>query len=200
MEYNINNNPGFDELQAQYDILKRKFDAQQIVNHDLVHQVAKTKMAKIQRKLHSSLLFSVFIFAFSWVWVTFRVDCSIAFSLAYLALSLFIIIRWLVVYRKVLRSTPTSEDLLAAAQSYKASFNVKTVRRIIGLLVSVVFLVWFLLEFEHISLAEFDWRFIDMPFVVGIATGIVFGLIASIRQKKKDTAVCDEVIRSLTEE
>ena len=195
-----NNSSRLDELQTQYDILKRKFDAQQIVNHDLVHQVAKTKMAKIQRKLHSSLLFSVFIFAFSWVWVTFRVDCSIAFSLAYLALSLFIIIRWLVVYRKVLRSTPTSEDLLAAAQSYKASFNVKTVRRIIGLLVSVVFLVWFLLEFEHISLAEFDWRFIDMPFVVGIATGIVFGLIASIRQKKKDTAVCDEVIRSLTEE
>lgn len=195
-----NNSSRLDELQTQYDILKRKFDAQQIVNHDLVHQVAKTKMAKIQRKLHSSLLFSVFIFAFSWVWVTFRVDCSIAFSLAYLALSLFITIRWLVVYRKVLRSTPTSEDLLAAAQSYKASFNVKTVRRIIGLLVSVVFLVWFLLEFEHISLAEFDWRFIDKAAVIGCAVGLVFGFIASIRQKKKDTAVCDEVIRSLTEE
>ena len=126
MENEHNNTLQLDELQAQYDILKRKFDAQQIVNHDLLHQVAQTKMGKMQRKLRRSIIFYVFVWIFLWIWLTFKVDCSMAFSLVWLAYGFFVIIRWIVQYRMVLRRQRSPEDILAAARSYKDSFKVKT--------------------------------------------------------------------------
>ena len=190
-----------EELKAQYDILKRKFDAQQIVNHDLVHQVAQAKMAKMQRKLRRSIIFCIGMWIFGAFWMIYKWDCSLAFFICFCLLTVYIIVQWAVQFRKVLCKTTTTEDIREAAESYKASFKVSRARRIIGIPLGAAYIFWVILESMHISLSEVNLRAIlGNPGTIGLIVGLTVGGLFALRQKKKDTDQCDEIIKSLSEE
>lgn len=201
MENDLNNTSRLDELQAQYDILKRKFEAQQIVNHDLVHQVAKAKMSKMQRKLRRSIIFCIVMWVFCAFWMIYEWGCSLAFFICFCLLTTYSIIQWAVQFRKVLRKTTTTEDIREAAESYKASFRVSRIRWIIGIPLGTAYIVWGILESMHMSFSEVNWgELLSSGATIGVIVGLSVGIISARRQKKKDTAVCDEIISSLSEE
>lgn len=200
MENDNNNISQIDELQEKYNILKRKFDAQQIVNSNLVREVAQGKMSKMRNKQRMNLYWSIVIGVFCWVWATFYEEFSFAFCMVLLVLLVYNNVRFAVRMRKVMRVTTTTEDLLEAARSCKDYYNVSSRYRMIAIPTGVAFLVWFLLEMQHIPLAELTWQNIDKTTLFILAFTFVFSFFSTRKQKAKDTASCDEIINSLTQE
>lgn len=200
MENEINTATSLNQLQEQYNVLKRKFDTQQIVNHDLLHQVAQAKMGKLQRKLRLGVVFLIVILAFSWTYMVFVRNLSPAFCITYLVVMLYVDIYTIVRFRKVLKKTTTTEDLLAAARTYKSSYNVSKVYRLITIPTSILFVLWFLLEWYHTPLSQIGQTGIDPTAIICVLIGYAACIISSLRNKPRDTAVCDEIISSLSKE
>lgn len=192
------NTTQLDELQAKYDILKRKFDAQQIVTHEMIFKASQAKMKKMQRKFAISTLCLFVVMLICACLLLIWKEISIYFFIAFVAANIAFVLYWMLRYRKEFSKNGTVDDLLTSAKNYKSLCNMRSRGRYVIFVVALVLLVWMGMEMSHFSPGSQGGGSLNYSWLTGVFAGLIGGFFMARKQKAKDTAICDEIIQSLS--
>lgn len=187
-----------EQLQAQYDILKHKFDTQQIVDPEMIFSLSRAKMQKLQDKYRTNSLFMLFVGILLTVMMFVRHMASIWFCIAFGIFINSLSIYWLRRYRNISR-TSSPADLLTSVKNYKSLFKTSRLQKCIIAPIALILLVWMEFEFGHFSVNDGS---LSVPLSEVFFLVFLFVVIIVINhvQKKKQTTLCDDIIQSLSQD
>jgi len=132
-------------LQMQYKTLQEKFNQQEIVNNDLVHEMIHTKIANFKRR-DAEIILTYGLLAAIVCWSCFRFELSIPFMVISIILFLLIgLFEWFSC-RKVLKINTEDADIQTLVQKME---NVRTRFSLVwiaGVFALCVWMMWFIIE------------------------------------------------------
>ena len=134
-------------LQMQYKKLQEKFNQQEIVNNDLIHEMIHTKISDFKRRnMEIVLTYGLLSAAVCWSWCCFelRVSFMIVSVLLFLLIGLFELLSC----RKVLKINTEDADIQTLSQKMKSAQTRFSLVWITGVLTLCLWTMWFVIELD----------------------------------------------------
>ena len=132
-------------LQMQYKTLQEKFNQQEIVNNDLVHEMIHTKIANFKRR-DAEIILTYGLLAATVCWSCFRFELDIPFMVISIILFAFIgLFEWFSC-RKVLKINTEDADMQTLVQKME---NIRTRFSLVwitGVFALCLWMMWFIFE------------------------------------------------------
>ena len=144
-EKNQNQEVELSALQMQYKTLQEKFNQQEIVNNDLIHEMLHSKIANFKRRNWEIVLtYGLLAAAVCWSWYCFE----LRFSFMIISVLLFILLGLfeLLSCRKVLKINTEDADIQTLIQKMKDAQTRFSLIWITGVLALCLWMMWFVTE------------------------------------------------------
>ena len=177
-----------DDLKVQYQTLQEKFNQQEIVNNDLIHEIIHTKIGDFKRRnMEIILSYGLLTATVCWSWYRFELRFYfMALSvLVFLSIGLF---EWFSC-RKVLKISSEDSDiqtLIRKMESIRTRFSLLWIT---GVLVLCLWMMWFIFEIGRKLAIEDFWT----SFVV-VAAILTLSIILTICNIDRLTKMSDELL------
>ena len=177
-----------DDLKVQYQKLQEKFNQQEIVNNDLIHEIIHTKIGDFKRRnMEIILSYGLLTATVCWSWYRFELRFYfMALSvLVFLSIGLF---EWFSC-RKVLKISSEDSDiqtLIRKMESIRTRFSLLWIT---GVLVLCLWMMWFIFEIGRKLAIEDFWT----SFVV-VAAILALSIILTICNIDRLTKMSDELL------
>ena len=142
---NQNQEMELDDLKVQYQSLQEKFNQQEIVNNDLIHEMIQTKIANFKRR-NAEIILIYGLLAATVYWSSYRFELRFYF----MALSVFIFLsiglfEWFSC-RKVLKINVEDSDLQTIIRKMESIRTRFSLLWITGVLALSLWMMWFIFE------------------------------------------------------
>ncbi|MBR0305069.1 MAG: hypothetical protein IJQ94_05445 [Bacteroidales bacterium] len=142
---NHNQEMELDDLKVQYQSLQEKFNQQEIVNNDLIHEMIQTKIANFKRR-NAEIILTYGLLAATVCWSCFRFELSLPFMIISIVLFALIgLFEWFSC-QKVLKINTEDSSIQTLVQKME---NIRTrfsLLWIIGVLALSLWMMWFIFE------------------------------------------------------
>ena len=176
------------DLKVQYQSLQEKFNQQEIVNNDLIHEIIHTKIGDFKRRnMEIILSYGLLTAAVCWSW--YRFDLRLSFLIISIALFALIgLFEWFSC-RKVLKISTEDSDIQTLVQKME---NVRTRFSLVwitGVFVLCVWMMWFIYEIGKKVAIDDYWT----SFVV-VAVILTMSIILTICNIDRLTKMSDELL------
>lgn len=160
-------------LQMQYKTLQEKFNQQEIVNNDLIHEMIHTKIANFKRR-DAEIILTYGLLAATVCWSCFRFELSIPFMVISIILFGFIgLFEWFSC-RKVLKTNTENTDIQTLAQTMKNVCTRFSLVWITGVFALCVWMMWFIFEVgEKRTIPYLRSSFIVVAIILAIAIVLI---------------------------
>ena len=164
-------------LQAQYKTLQEKFNQQEIVNNDLMHEMLHTRITDFKRRnMERVLTYGLLTAAVGWSWYCFelRVPFVVLSVLLILLLGLF----ELLACRKVQQINTSDDDIHTLTQKMKSAQTRFSLVWSTGVLALCLWMIWFVSELgaKH-EIAILRPSFIIVAAILTISVILILGHI-----------------------
>jgi hypothetical protein len=185
---NQNQEMELDDLKVQYQSLQEKFNQQEIVNNDLIHEIIHTKIGDFKRRnMEIILSYGLLTATVCWSWYRFELRFYfMALSvLVFMSIGLF---EWFSC-RKVLKISSEDSDiqtLIRKMESIRTRFSLLWIT---GVLVLCLWMMWFIFEIGRKLAIEDFWT----SFVV-VAAILTLSIILTICNIDRLTKMSDELL------
>ena len=134
-------------LQMQYKTLQEKFNQQEIVNNDLIHEMLHSKISDFKRRnMEIILTYGLLSAAVCWSW--YRFELQISFMVLSVLMFLLIGLFELLSCRKVLKINTVDSDIQTLIQKVKTAQTRFSLVWITGTLALCLWMMWFVTETE----------------------------------------------------
>ncbi len=134
-------------LQMQYKTLQEKFNQQEIVNNDLIHEMLHSKISDFKRcDMEIALTYALLSAAVCWSW--YRFELQISFMVLSVLMFLLIGLFELLSCRKVLKINTEDSDIQTIIQKVKTAQTRFSLVWITGTLALCLWMMWFVTETE----------------------------------------------------
>ena len=142
---NQNQEMELDDLKVQYQSLQEKFNQQEIVNNDLIHEMIQTKIANFKRR-NAEIILTYGLLAATVCWSSYRFELRFYF----MALSVFIFLsiglfEWFSC-RKVLKINVEDSDIQTIIRKMESIRTRFSLLWITGVLALSLWMMWFIFE------------------------------------------------------
>ena len=175
-------------LQMQYKKLQEKFNQQEIVNNDLIHEIIHTKIGDFKRR-NMEIVLSYGLLAAAACWSWYRFDLRLSFLVISIVLFALIgLFEWFSC-RKVLKISTEDSDIQTLVQKME---NVRTRFSLVwitGVFVLCVWMMWFIREIGKKLTIDDYWT----SFVV-VAAILTLSIILTICNIDRLTKMSDELL------
>lgn len=144
-ERNKNQEEELSSLQMQYKTLQEKFNQQEIVNNDLIHEMLHSKISDFKRRnMEIALTYGLLSAAVCWSW--YRFELQISFMVLSVLMFLLIGLFELLSCRKVLKINTEDSDIQTIIQKVKKAQTRFSLAWIFGTLALCLWMMWFVTE------------------------------------------------------
>ena len=134
-------------LQMQYKTLQEKFNQQEIVNNDLIHEMLHSKISDFKRRnMEIALTYGLLAAAVCWSW--YRFELQVSFMVLSVLMFLLIGLFELLSCRKVLKINTEDSDIQTIIQKVKTAQTRFSLVWITGTLALCLWMMWFVTETE----------------------------------------------------
>ncbi len=134
-------------LQMQYKTLQEKFNQQEIVNNDLIHEMLHSKISDFKRRnMEIALTYGLLSAAVCWSW--YRFELQVSFMVLSVLMFLLIGLFELISCRKVLKINTEDSDIQTIIQKVKTAQTRFSLVWITGTLALCLWMMWFVTETE----------------------------------------------------
>ena len=134
-------------LQMQYKTLQEKFNQQEIVNNDLIHEMLHSKISDFKRRnMEIALTCGLLSTAVCWSW--HRFELQVSFMVLSVLMFLLIGLFELLSCRKVLKINTEDSDIQTIIQKVKTAQTRFSLVWITGTLALCLWMMWFVTETE----------------------------------------------------
>lgn len=178
-------------LQMQYKTLQEKFNQQEIVNNDLIHEMLHSKISDFKRRnMEIALTYGLLSAAVCWSWCCFelRVSFMIVSVLLFLLIGLFELLSC----RKVLKINTEDADIQTLSQKMKGAQTRFSLVWITGVLTLCLWTMWFVIELD----SKRELVYLRPSFVI-VAAILTVSIILAIINIDRLAKMSDELL-SLT--
>ena len=132
-------------LQAQYKTLQEKFNQQEIVNHNMIHEMLHSKIADFKRRnMEIVLTYGLLTAAVCWSWYCF--ELRVPFIAASVLLFMFLCLFELFACQKVQQINTSDADIQTLTHKLKSAQTRFTLERSAGVLALCLWMMWFVTE------------------------------------------------------
>ena len=144
---NQNQEMELDDLKVQYQSLQEKFNQQEIVNNDLIHEILHTKITGFRRRnMEIMLTYGLLAAAVCWSW--YRFDLRFFFMvMSVLLFALIGLFEWLSC-RKVLKINTEDSDIQSFVRKMERIRTRFSIVWMTGVFALCLWLIWFLCEID----------------------------------------------------
>ena len=166
-----------DDLKVQYQSLQEKFNQQEIVNNDLIHEIIHTKIGDFKhRNVVIICTYVLLISSVSWSWACFQLQLS--FRIMSVLLFLFIGLFELLSSRRVLKINTEDADVQTLVQKMK-NFRIRfSLVWIIGVLAMCLWMMWYVAEVDaNRQMVYLQPSFAIVAFSLAISIMLIIGSI-----------------------
>ena len=145
---NQNQEMELDDLKVQYQSLQEKFNQQEIVNNDLIHEILHTKITGFRRRnMEIMLTYGLLAAAVCWSW--YRFDLRLFFMvMSVLLFALIGLFEWLSC-RKVLKINTEDSDIQSFVWKMECIRTRFSIVWMTGVFALCLWLIWFLCEIDY---------------------------------------------------
>ena len=134
-------------LQMQYKTLQEKFNQQEIVNNDLIHEMLHSRISDFKRRnMEIVLTYGLLSAAVCWSWCCF--ELRFYFMVVSVLLFLLIGLFELLSCRKVLKINTEDADIQTLSQKMKSAQTCFSLVWITGVLTLCLWTMWFVIELD----------------------------------------------------
>lgn len=188
---NQNQEMELDDLKVQYQSLQEKFNQQEIVNNDLIHEMIQTKIGNFKRRnVVIICTYVLLISSVSWSWACFQLQLT--FRIMSVLLFLFIGLFELLSSRRVLKINTEDADIQTLIQKMK-NFRIRfSLVWIIGVLAMCLWMMWYVAEVD----ANRQMVYLQPSFAI-VAFSLVISIMLIIGSIDRLSKMSDELL-SLT--
>ena len=160
-------------LQMQYKTLQEKFNQQEIVNNDLVHEMIHTKIANFKRR-DAEIILTYGLLAATVCWSCFRFDLNIPFMVISIILFAFIgLFEWFSC-RKVLKINTENTDIQTLVQKMENVCTRFSLVWITGVFALCLWMMWFIFEIgEKREIPYLRSSFVMVAIILAIAIVLI---------------------------
>ena len=142
---NQNQEMELDDLKVQYQSLQEKFNQQEIVNNDLIHEMIQTKIGNFKRR-NAEIVLTYGLLAATVCWSCFRFELSLPFMIISIVLFALIgLFEWFSC-QKVLKINTEDADIQTLVQKME---NIRTRFSLVwitGVFALCLWMLWFIYE------------------------------------------------------
>ena len=142
---NHNQEMELDDLKVQYQSLQEKFNQQEIVNNDLIHEMIQTKIANFKRR-NAEIILTYGLLAATVCWSCFRFELSLPFMIISIVLFALIgLFEWFSCQKVLKINTEDSgiQTLVQKMESIRTRFSLLWIT---GVLALSLWMMWFIFE------------------------------------------------------
>lgn len=144
-EKNQNQEMELSSLQMQYKTLQEKFNQQEIVNNDLIHEIIRTKISNFKRR-NAEIILTYGLLAATVCWSCFRFELDVPFMvISILLFSLIGLFEWFSC-RKVLKINSENIDIQTLVQKMENVCTRFSLVWITGVFALCLWMMWFIFE------------------------------------------------------
>ena len=144
---NQNQEMELEDLKVQYQSLQEKFNQQEIVNNDLIHEMLHSRISDFKRRnMEIVLTYGLLAAAVCWSWYCF--DLRLYFMIVSVLLFLLIGLFELLSCRKVLKINTEDADIQTLNQKMKSAQTRFSLVWITGVLTLCLWTMWFVIEVD----------------------------------------------------
>lgn len=135
-------------MKVQYQSLQEKFNQQEIVNNDLIHEMIQTKIANFKRR-NAEIILTYGLLAAAVCWSWYRFDLRLFFMVMSLLLFTLIgLFEWLSC-RKVLKINTEDSDIQTFVRKMERVRTRFSIVWMTGVFALCLWLIWFLCEIDY---------------------------------------------------
>lgn len=158
-----------DDLKVQYQSLQEKFNQQEIVNNDLIHEMIQTKIANFKRR-NAEIILTYGLLAATVCWSCFRFELSLPFMIISIVLFALIgLFEWFSC-RKVLKINTENTDIQTLVQKMENVCTRFSLVWITGVFALCVWMMWFIFEIgEKRTIPYLRSSFVMVTIILAIA-------------------------------
>ena len=164
-------------LQMQYKTLQEKFNQQEIVNNDLIHEMLHSRISDFKRRnLEIVLTYGLLAAAVCWSWYCFelRLSFMVVSVLLFLCIGLFELLSC----RKVLKINTEDADIQTLIQKMKNSRTLFSLVWITGVLALCLWTMWFVIETqEKLGMVPLHTSFVIVAAILTVSIILIIGNI-----------------------
>lgn len=170
---NQNQEMELDDLKVQYQSLQEKFNQQEIVNNDLIHEMIQTKIGNFKRR-NAEIVLTYGLLAATVYWSSYRFELRFYF----MALSVFIFLsiglfEWFSC-RKVMKINVEDSDIQTLIQKMENSRTRFSLVWITGVFALCLWMLWFIYEIgEKLVIPYLRSPFVMVAVVLTIAIVLI---------------------------
>lgn len=173
-------------LQAQYKTLQEKFNQQEIVNHNRIYEMLRSKITDFRRR-NIEIVLTYVLLAAAMCWSCCCFELRLSFLAASLLLFLFLCLFELFVCRKVRQINTSDADVLTLIQKMKSVQTRFSLVWYAGVLALCLWMMWFVNELgAKQAIADLRLSFVIVAPVIAISVLLILTHIDQLARMSRE--------------